>query len=172
MWGLPYFHPAQMLGGSGCTQFHAQQVRRVQGFPDTVCGRKVGQRWGQVGWWQRGHPGELLGLCPASGAEDRRVLSKPLAEGSEHRTSASQELPFQRSSSDQEGAVRGVRGRTPERRLKSLGLYGPKQFLKGRAGLCNTHAPLPPAQQPPAATLFSAARPHCHGRLSCRGSAT
>lgn len=142
------------------------------GFPDTVCGEKSRSEMGAGRVVAERHPGGVAGPVPWAQAEDKRVLSKPLADvGLEHKTSDSQALPsvdlaVTRGGCRGEGAEAEGRGRTPERRLKSLGLYG-LQVLPERVelALCNPQSTPTPAQQPPAGTLFSAARPHCHGRL-------
>ena len=140
------------------------------GFPDTVCGEKSKSEMGAGRVVAEGTLGELLGLCPGLRQRTRGVLSKPLADlGLEHKTSDSQALPsvdLPGAGAVERGAEAEGRGRTLERRLKSLGLYG-LQVLPERVELapCNPRSTPTPAQQPPADTLLPAARPHCHGRL-------
>lgn len=138
------------------------------GFPDTVCGEKSGSEMGASRVVAERAPwGSCWACAQASGRGQKSPVQAPDGRGSGAQDFWLPGAPFQRSSSDQ-GRVprRGGRGRTPECRLKSLGLYG-LQVLPERVelALCNPHGTPTPTQQPPAATLFSAARPHCHGRL-------
>lgn len=162
--GALTFHPAQVLGGAGGAQFHAQQVGRVHGVSQVQsAGRARGQGGAGKECGREDPLGELLGLPPGSGVQGPPPPS-PADTGQRHRALAPGSSLRESRMHPGEGAVARGQGEASWLRVKRLGLSGLQHHpTRAELALRSPHSAPTHTRQPPAGTVFAPARPGASG---------